>query len=55
MAHRTDEDFILHEHNTARFFVENRQISWILLFAAVSLAPAVTFSLPASSAAPERP
>jgi len=37
MAHRTDDDFILHEHNTARFFVENRQISWILLFATVSL------------------
>src|SRR5580693_5515634 len=33
MAHRTDADLIQNEHNTARFFVENRQISWILLIA----------------------
>ncbi len=37
MAHRTDEDLIQNEHNTARFFVENRQISWILLIATVLL------------------
>ena len=37
MAHRTDEDLIQHERNTARFFVENRQISWILLIATVVL------------------
>src|ERR1700722_13908549 len=37
MAHRTDEDLIQNEHNTARFFVENRQISWILLIATVVL------------------
>lgn len=37
MAHRSDTDFIQHEHNTARFFVENRQISWILLLATVAL------------------
>jgi multidrug efflux pump subunit AcrB len=37
MAHRTDNDFIQHEHNTARFFVENRHISWILLLATVVL------------------
>jgi len=37
MAHRSDSDFIQHEHNTARFFVENRQISWILLLATVAL------------------
>ena len=37
MAHRSDNDFIQHEHNTARFFVENRQISWILLLATVAL------------------
>jgi multidrug efflux pump subunit AcrB len=35
MAHRTDTDYIQHERNTARFFVENRQISWILLIATV--------------------
>jgi multidrug efflux pump subunit AcrB len=33
MAHRTDADFIQQERNTARFFVENRQISWIVLLA----------------------
>lgn len=37
MAHRTDDDYIQHEHNTARFFVENRQISWILLLTTVGL------------------
>ena len=37
MAHRTDTDYIQHEHNTARFFVENRQISWILLLATVAM------------------
>ena len=37
MAHRSDNDFIQDEHNTARFFVENRQISWILLLATVAL------------------
>ena len=37
MAHRTDSDFIQNEHNTARFFVENRQISWILLLATVAV------------------
>ena len=37
MAHRTDEDLIQNEHNTSRFFVENRQISWILLIATVVL------------------
>jgi len=37
MAHRTDNDFIQHEHNTARFFVENRQISWILLLAVAAM------------------
>jgi multidrug efflux pump subunit AcrB len=36
MAHRTDEDFIHNEHNTARFFTENRQISWVLLLATVA-------------------
>jgi multidrug efflux pump len=37
MAHRTDSDYIEKEHNTARFFVENRQISWILLLATVAM------------------
>ncbi len=37
MPHRTDSDYIQHERNTARFFVENRQISWIILIATVAL------------------
>src|SRR6201996_1448212 len=37
MAHRSDADYIQNEHNTARFFVENRQISWILLIATFAL------------------
>ena len=37
MPHRTDTDYIQHERNTARFFVENRQISWILLLGTVVL------------------
>ncbi len=37
MAHRSDHDYIQNEHNTARFFVENRQISWILLLATCAL------------------
>ena len=37
MPHRSDSDYIQHERNTARFFVENRQISWIILIATVVL------------------
>ena len=37
MPHRSDSDYIQNERNTARFFVENRQISWILLIATVAL------------------
>jgi multidrug efflux pump subunit AcrB len=37
MAHRTDGDYIQHEHNTARYFVENRQISWVLLIGMVAM------------------
>jgi multidrug efflux pump subunit AcrB len=37
MPHRSDQDYIQHEHNTARFFVENRQISLILLLATFAL------------------
>jgi len=37
MAHRTDNDYLQQEHNTARYFVENRQISWVLLLATMAL------------------
>jgi len=33
MAHRDDKDIIANTHNIARFFTENRHISWVLLFA----------------------
>jgi len=31
MAHKSDAEFIEKTHNTARFFVEHRQIAWVLL------------------------
>jgi multidrug efflux pump subunit AcrB len=37
MAHRSDADYIQNERDTARFFVENRQISGILLLATFAL------------------
>lgn len=33
MAHRDDKEIIANTHNLARFFTENRHISWVLLFA----------------------
>jgi multidrug efflux pump subunit AcrB len=36
MAHRSDEDYIKNERNTARFFTENRQIAWVMLLATVA-------------------
>lgn len=35
MAHKTDAELIEHTHNTSRFFVENRQIGWVLLIGTV--------------------
>jgi len=35
MAHKSDAVFIRNTHNTARFFTENRNISWILLIAVI--------------------
>ena len=31
MAHRPDSEIIAQTHNTARYFTENRQISWVVL------------------------
>jgi multidrug efflux pump subunit AcrB len=31
MAHKSDNEIIAKTHNTARFFVENRHISWVVL------------------------
>ncbi len=33
--HKTDADYIATTHNTSRFFVEHRQVGWILLLATV--------------------
>ena len=33
MTPKKDEDLIANTHNVSRFFVENRQISWVLLVA----------------------
>src|ERR1700758_4838067 len=35
MSHKTEADLIEHSHNTARFFVENRQVSLILLIGVI--------------------
>lgn len=35
MAHKTDEQIVQSTHNLSRFFVENRQIAWVLLIATV--------------------
>src|SRR5512143_1016018 len=32
-VHRKDEDLIARTHNTARFFVENKHIAWVLVLA----------------------
>lgn len=37
MPHQSDEDYIQHERDTARFFVEQRQIAWIILIATVAM------------------
>ena len=34
--HRSDAEIIAHTHNTSRFFVENRQIAWVLLIGTVA-------------------
>lgn len=35
MAHKSDAEFIEKTHNTARFFVEHRQVAWVLLIGTV--------------------
>jgi multidrug efflux pump subunit AcrB len=46
MAHRTDQDFIQNEHNTARFFVEHRQIAWASLIAVMAWGTYGYFGMP---------
>src|SRR5262245_37627356 len=35
ITHKTDADYIAASHNTSRFFVEHRQIGWVLLIATI--------------------
>lgn len=35
MIHKSDADYVAGTHNTARFFVEHRQVGWVLLIATV--------------------
>src|SRR5215831_11166777 len=46
MPHLTDEELIEHTRNTSRFFVENRQIAWAALVAAVAWGVSGYFSMP---------
>src|SRR5258706_5245129 len=47
MAHgKTDKEIINKTHNTARFFVEVRQISWVLLIGALLWGFYSYFSMP---------
>ncbi len=48
MRHRSDDDLIRGTHNAARFFVENRPVSWVLL------AGVMLWGLYAFSAMPKR-
>lgn len=48
MAHRDDKDIIANTHNVARFFTENRQISWVLLFAVLIWGAYSWMSMPKS-------
>jgi multidrug efflux pump subunit AcrB len=46
MPHISDEELIAHKHNTARYFVEHRQIAWAALVAVVIWGVFGYFSMP---------
>src|SRR5215467_7906425 len=46
MAHKSDQEIISTTHNTARFFVENRHIAWVLLIATALWGVFAYFSMP---------
>src|SRR5215467_5224649 len=46
MAHKSDQEIIRSTHNTARFFVENRQIAWVLLIGTAVWGVLAYFSMP---------
>ncbi len=35
MAHKTDDEIVQNTHNLPRFFIQNRQIAWVILVATV--------------------
>src|SRR6204780_745398 len=46
MPHTSDTELIQHTHNTARYFVEHRQIAWAALIAVVGWGGYGYFSMP---------
>jgi len=42
MAHQSDESLIRNTRNTARFFVENRHVAWVILLATLAGASTAT-------------
>jgi multidrug efflux pump subunit AcrB len=46
MAHKSDAELIEHLHNTARFFVEHKQIAWASLVAVVAWGAYGYFAMP---------
>ena len=46
MPHQSDQDLIQNKHNTARFFVEQRQVAWAALVAVFAWGIYGYFSMP---------
>jgi multidrug efflux pump subunit AcrB len=46
MSHQTDQQLVEHTHNTARFFVEHRQIAWAALVAVMAWGIYGYFAMP---------
>jgi multidrug efflux pump subunit AcrB len=46
MTHRTDAELIAHVHNTARYFVEHRQVAWAALVAVAAWGTYGYFAMP---------
>ncbi len=46
MAHKSDAELIQHSHNTGRFFVETRQLAWVLLIGTALWGAYSYFSMP---------
>src|ERR1700729_1101708 len=46
MPHTSDTELIQHTHNTARYFVEHRQIAWAALFGVIGWGVFGYFSMP---------